>query len=791
MSDFFRLADKFKDKLGISHGYAQQQQGGHPGSVSYGQGSGTGHPYQGSSTPYNPHGHPPSNYGMQPPWDYSSHAPSFPAAPSPCLPQPHSNAYGTPQSWPSGPPPIPPRTAPPTAPARPEEFAPRDIESAPMSNQSQAGAIYAPGTYPTPELFSFPFGKHAILNSPEHGFTARSIQQKLDELGPNSTLYLPRGSRWEVESMISMYPFQELATEGYPTAEQDMAWLEAKEECHGHLINAFSKSGTRIRNILVEGNREKFGHDPDGKCMIILGDANTCNQVVDRCILRNPRHWSCLQAFEGSTNIRITNNFIGPAGYGADVEDGKWADGISFSASDGLVAGNQILDATDGAIVIPVIFGAPGSLITSNTVINRHRLCLGGLNMVDYNPHKGNYKFTRVINNTVRTEGAYIKVGVGMGPSILGKANEDSIEEGGIVMRNLIESRDIGHGKGGLGYGYAVGSDTANWTCIENVSAPGVEYFGDISESLPELIASPTAFVRDGPAEARGNLQSEFVSGHIECLFRIKPGPSTVLGWSPGQLHLALGSHVKLRSTRLCLERGGEVCVREHRHHQDGRTLWTGGSHLVHQGHAAALVFAPGGKLMIVDTNTHTTLHDFTPHIRVPDQPDSEDAHSLVLSEVPNRPVVSITSPAPHANTLFMSSYIEKCGREFGTNQFIARHIGNGRGTLVYVFSPYTQILVLRTRHDGPIRTPLEWPLDQNEWIVEWSSPNEPSAEPVLDAKLAWQGDGNLVIYASGGVPWASGTHGKRATLLRWGLGTPEEPYLEIEDDDGNRVWST
>ncbi|CCO26213.1 hypothetical protein BN14_00231 [Rhizoctonia solani AG-1 IB] len=411
--------------------------------------------------------------------------------------------------------------------------------------------------------------------------------------------------------------------------------------------------------------------------------------------------------------------------------------------------------------------------------------------MVDYNPHKGNYNFTRIINNTVRTEGAYIKVGVGMGPSILGKANADSIEEGGIVMRNIIESRDVGHGKGGLGYGYAVGSDTANWTCVENVSAPGVEYFGDISESLPELIATPTAFVRDGPAEARGNLQPEFVPGHIECLFRIKPGPSTVLGWNPGQLHLSLGSHVKLRSTRLSLERGGEVCVREHQHHQDGRTLWAGGSHLVHQDHAAALVFAPGGKLMIVDTNTHTTLHDFTPHIRAPEQPDSEDTHSLVLSEVPNRPVVSITSPAPHANTLFMSSYIEKCGREFEPNQFVARHIGNGMGTLVYVFSPYTQIMVLRARHDGPIRTPLEWPLDENEWIVEWSSPNEPSAEPVMDAKLAWQGDGNLVIYANGDVPWGSGTHGKNATILRWGLGTPEEPYLEIVDDDGNRAWST
>lgn len=126
---------------------------------------------------------------------------------------------------------------------------------------------------------------------------------------------------------------------------------------------------------------------------------------------------------------------------------------------------------------------------------------------------KGDYNFTRVINNTVQTQGAYIKVGMGMGPSIFVTKNPDNIETGGIVMRNLIESKDVGHGKGGLGYGYAVGADTANWTCIENVSAPGVEYYGDISASLPELIASPKAFVRDGPPEARSLLQSEFVQG--------------------------------------------------------------------------------------------------------------------------------------------------------------------------------------------------------------------------------------------------------------------------------------
>jgi hypothetical protein len=78
-------------------------------------------------------------------------------------------------------------------------------------------------------------------------------------------------------------------------------------------------------------------------------------------------HRSCIQAFEGSQNVRITNNRVGPAGIGADIDQGKWADGvrtaslsstwpnfdweqISFAGVNGLVAGNEIIDATDGAI---------------------------------------------------------------------------------------------------------------------------------------------------------------------------------------------------------------------------------------------------------------------------------------------------------------------------------------------------------------------------------------------------------------------------------------------------------
>ncbi|KAG8746693.1 hypothetical protein FRC10_003997 [Ceratobasidium sp. 414] len=767
MSDFLHLADKFKNKLGISGSQQPNQQGYQPGP-----------PFPPGGYSGSPYNHPPqqfpAQYGPPQPWEHQYQPPGFPS-PARYIPPRSGDA--------SVPPPIPPRAGPPAIPERPTANPVREPELAGAT--APVGAIYAPGTYPTPDLFDFPLGKHTVLHSPIYGFTAKSIQHELDQLGPTSTLYLPRGSRWGVEETITLQPYQELATEGYPTAEHEMAWLEARPELNLHMVSAFQKSGARLRNLLFEGGREKYGHNPDGRCMIIIGALDTCNQVVDRCIIRNPRHWSCLQAFEGSTNIRITNNFIGPAGYGADV-DGKWADGISFSASDGLVAGNQILDATDGAIVI---FGAPGSLITSNTIISRHRLCLGGLNMVDYNPHKGNYSFTRVLNNTVRTEGAYIKVGVGMGPSILGKSDPDYVQVGAIVMRNLVESKDAGHGKGALGYGYAIGSDTANWTCVENVAAPGVEYSGDISETLPELIAPPTAFVRDGPAEARGRLQEEFIRGHIECLFRIKPGPSTVLGWNPGQFHLDMGSHVSLRSIRLCLDRGGELCVRSD---HNGRVLWTGGSGWLHRDRDTALVFAPGGKLLIVDTRTRATLHDFVPHVPFATQ-DKEDAHMLVLCEVTHQPCLAVTSPAPRSNMLFLSSYHARCGREFVVGQFVARYCGQGRGTLVTVLNPYTQLVVLRSRHDGPIRTPLAWPLNDGEWETVWTSPNERSSEEVMDAKLAWQGDGNLVIYANGGVPWATVTMGCQppATTLRWGLGTPEEPYIEIVGDEGKRHWST
>jgi len=93
-------------------------------------------------------------------------------------------------------------------------------------------------------------------------------------------------------------------------------------------------------------------------------------QVIRHNRILEPRSWSALQLHEGSRPFCrggvVEDNVIGPAG----LEDGTWADGISFACLFGSVRRNTLIDTTDGAIVV---FGAGGSVIDDNRIIARER----------------------------------------------------------------------------------------------------------------------------------------------------------------------------------------------------------------------------------------------------------------------------------------------------------------------------------------------------------------------------------------------------------------------------------
>ena len=86
----------------------------------------------------------------------------------------------------------------------------------------------------------------------------------------------------------------------------------------------------------------------------------------------DPRSWSCLHVAEGSftcSNVTIQYNDIGPCGSDKSQE---WADGISLSCANSTVQNNDIVDPTNGGIVIS---GSPGSLIQGNK-ISVEKVCI-------------------------------------------------------------------------------------------------------------------------------------------------------------------------------------------------------------------------------------------------------------------------------------------------------------------------------------------------------------------------------------------------------------------------------
>ncbi|WVW84802.1 hypothetical protein I302_106837 [Kwoniella bestiolae CBS 10118] len=191
-------------------------------------------------------------------------------------------------------------------------------------------------------------------------------------------------------------------------------------------------SGAKLLNVQLNGNRlDSEDIYTAGGGNIEFGGQNH-DQVIEHVKTFDPRGWSCLHLAEGTfncVNITVQNNDIGPCG--RDYFQ-NWADGISLSCADSLVQNNQIVDATDGGIVV---FGAPSSVIRNNTISVKTRTMLGGINMVDVLPWlpEGNFSNTLVEGNTIyggfatemgddnhgpNNASAIVKIGIAVGPNV-------------------------------------------------------------------------------------------------------------------------------------------------------------------------------------------------------------------------------------------------------------------------------------------------------------------------------------------------------------------------------------
>jgi parallel beta-helix repeat protein len=321
--------------------------------------------------------------------------------------------------------------------------------------------------------------------------------------GPGSEAVLCPGAVFALTAPVRFSAAdQKIYTQGLPTDDR-RATLRLASPTVTTAVLMRDFDDVLLANVIVNGDRPTLG-PRSGDALIFAGGASS-GQTVRFVKAMEPRSWSALHLIEGSSsqpcrNALIEYNEIGPSG----TSDNAWADGISLACTNTTVRNNVIVDATDGGIVV---FGAPGSLIESNTIRAETRILLGGINLVDYAPYAGNYTGTIVRDNLIDAHGAVIRIGLGMGVFVWGcQPDETKTLSGATVTGNALRGER-------MQYGFAV-DGVRDWTVTGNVDA--AVHSGVPSQNCAGVVASPPAGFQFNPLRAQGTFQPEFQAARLD-----------------------------------------------------------------------------------------------------------------------------------------------------------------------------------------------------------------------------------------------------------------------------------
>ncbi|KAM0754861.1 hypothetical protein T439DRAFT_321916 [Meredithblackwellia eburnea MCA 4105] len=410
---------------------------------------------------------------------------------------------------------------------------------------------------------------HPLPNGEDNG---KPLSDLFNSLGQNSTILLLPATTYVLHTPIKFnHQGNSLATLGYPTFESgQQAVIETRGEKESGAIDMFNLSFTSLRRVHIRGCRGwgakkpeskeeeerlkregKLGWVEGGGALVWMGGGDSKESVVEGCRLEDPRGWTAVHVCDFAQNPKVINNIVGPCGQQAP--GGPWADGLSVAGRDSTIVGNTIIDATDGAIVV---FCAPGSTIAGNTVIARERDLLGAINMVDDFPFDRDFTNTRVVGNTIKTEGAFIRLGIGCGMTCWSPFQpEHRKNRGGLVEANYI-------GPGTLGYGIAL-SSAVDFTVLSNVVVPNTTFGGDLSRC--PWNAPPMPFLIEWREAGRTEgciVQSDFIEGEASWLIGVEPGVGGEIAYEEGQLEWWAkdqDSGVNLKGGKWELSRTGEL----------------------------------------------------------------------------------------------------------------------------------------------------------------------------------------------------------------------------------------
>jgi len=131
--------------------------------------------------------------------------------------------------------------------------------------------------------------------------------------------------------------------------------------------------GARLVSVWVDGQRGATGgYISNALNVVLYGGSGT---EAASCVFSNTAGWSTLVA--GGSRNSVSGNLV--TAYSSDHYDGTWSDGLSIPGSEVLVAENQIVDASDGGIVVYSAAPAQKSIVRNNIILSAGNSTYGGL----------------------------------------------------------------------------------------------------------------------------------------------------------------------------------------------------------------------------------------------------------------------------------------------------------------------------------------------------------------------------------------------------------------------------
>ena len=270
----------------------------------------------------------------------------------------------------------------------------------------------------------YPWGNGIAIDMPSGGTgftgTQAQLQALLNGAPPGGSVSLAQSTVVRLTSTLTIPAGVTLTTVGGPTPTHyaRMGRLVSSASFSSEIVKI--SSGAKLQNVWVDGQRGGSSNYVRDQVNILV-DGNSNSSSVRHVRTSNSRGWSSLlligthETAFGCNNALVEYNLI--TAYSSSHYDGLWTDGITNACDDAEIRYNQIVDASDVAIV--VFRATPGvqvSQVYGNTILNAGNSAFGGMDFDTHFDTTGNsFAGASIRQNTLWTGEAHYHIALSVG----------------------------------------------------------------------------------------------------------------------------------------------------------------------------------------------------------------------------------------------------------------------------------------------------------------------------------------------------------------------------------------